>query len=119
MKAWNELTTQEQNRLDDGMTNIAKLRMHLHACDEDLSDLYRVKDWTDKHHDAQQSLYRMKDALNKEIEQAIWSEIKSLNGCIHLELTSLKREKDKNSNGAKCCTMNIEHFAMMITNIMQ
>jgi len=117
IKRWDEMTVEEQNKLDDGMTNIAKLRMHIDACHQDLSELYRVKNWTDATHDAQQRLYRMKDDLNKELEQAIWNEIKSCNGCIHLELTSLKRENDKNSPGSQAAIMNIEHFANQITNL--
>lgn len=115
MKRWDELTTEEQNKLSDGMTNIAKLKMHINACHEDISNLYRVKEWTDSTHDAQQRLYRMKDDLNKELEQAIWNEIKNCNGCIHLELASLKREKDLNGPGAIASIRNIEHFANQIT----
>lgn len=117
MKRWDELTEQEQNNLSDGMKEIAKIKMNQNKVFEDLRDLYKIQNWTDKHHDIQQRLFRQQDELIKGLEIAIFEEIKTCNGCIQLELTSLARVKDKNSSAADCCIRNIQIFANQITDL--
>ena len=119
MKRWDELTEKEQNNLSTGMANIAKIKMMQHRVHEDLTNLYKVLEWTDTHHATLQILDRHQARLTRELEQVIWEEIKSCNGCIHLELTALARIKNKNSGSAEVCIRNIQIFANQITEITQ
>lgn len=119
MKRYDEMTKEEIDQASDGEMLIARIKTELHECQQDLHNLYRVKDWTDSTHDAQQRLYRQIEDYHKELEQAIWAEIKSYNGCIHLEIATIKRELDNNSKASQMAIINIERFAKKITELMQ
>jgi len=119
MKDYDNMTEQEINALPDDLKAIAKIKSNLKKVREDHLNLYRAKNWTDAHHDMQQALMRQEDNLRNALEAAKWTAIKNCNGCIHLELASIKREKDNNSSTAKNCIDMIEWFANEITEIMQ
>ena len=117
MKRWDELTDREQHNLSTGMVAIAKLKTQIKNLESDIHGLYTIKDWDDKTHELQQKLYRQKADADKDLEYATWNEIKSCNGCIHLELASLKRINNKNGAAADVCLRNIEIFANQITEL--
>jgi len=117
MKRWDEMNKMEQDDCDDVEKKIAWLLTRKRETQEDLINLYRCKEWTDSHHNAEQALMRTKDNLQETIDVLTKQAIKDHNGCIHLELASLAREKDKNSIGAQTAISNIEHFANKITNL--
>ena len=102
-----------------GAKRIQTTKRHLTAVDEDLNTLREKADWTAKDLKDLGELKEIQKTLRSQLARQTLQEIKSINGCIHLELASLARATDKNGIHATTCIAMIEHFANQITELTQ